>query len=125
MTGCPDALACAVACWLGELSQHPMCPHSVHLLRCSHQPPASRHSTQPVPLGGTSGSKALVIFGPPATFPVTVGEKPMAVMRDVGRWALDTAARSATRLPPCPQESPAGAISASGSLPYPSGSAVG
>lgn|SRR4051794_29685480 len=28
-----------------------MCPHSTHLRRCSHHPPAAEHSRQPVPVG--------------------------------------------------------------------------
>src|ERR1700722_18847090 len=58
MTGGPEAeaCACAVACLLIDWSQHPMWPHCAQRRRWSHQPPASRHSTQPVPLGGTSGS---------------------------------------------------------------------
>src|ERR1700723_1404945 len=52
MIGCPVAAACLDACWLGELSQHPMCPHSAHRRRWSHQPLGdARHSTHPSPLG--------------------------------------------------------------------------
>src|SRR5215469_7859562 len=32
-----------------------MCPHSTHLRRCSHHPPAAEHSTQPAPLGLAAG----------------------------------------------------------------------
>jgi hypothetical protein len=39
---------CFEACWFGELSQQPICPHSAHLRRCSHHPPVARQSTQPV-----------------------------------------------------------------------------
>src|SRR6266567_9586058 len=56
MNGCPVAEACAVACCMGEVSQQPMCPHCAHRRRCTHQPPAASHSTQPSPLGGTDGS---------------------------------------------------------------------
>src|SRR6516165_4190418 len=56
MNGCPVAEACAVACCMGEVSQQPMCPHCAHRRRCTHQPPAASHSTQPSPLGGTEGS---------------------------------------------------------------------
>ena len=38
-----------------------MWPHSAHRRRWNHQPPDSMHSTQPVPLGGTSGSMKFVI----------------------------------------------------------------
>ena len=67
-----------VRCWLGELSQQPTCPQLAHLRRCSHHPGAApaKHSTQPVPLDGTSvlisacisaTSVSLVVFceGPP------------------------------------------------------------
>src|SRR5712692_5389360 len=56
MNGCRVAAACAVACCMGEVSQQPMCPHCAHRRRCTHQPPAASHSTQPSPLGGTEGS---------------------------------------------------------------------
>src|SRR5216683_6811719 len=56
MNGCPVSAACAVACCMGEVSQQPMCPHCAHRRRCTHQPPAASHSTQPSPLGGTEGS---------------------------------------------------------------------
>src|ERR1700723_1871658 len=56
MIGCPVAAACLDACWLGELSQHPMCPHSAHRRRWSHQPLGdARHSTHPSPLGFEAG----------------------------------------------------------------------
>jgi hypothetical protein len=56
MIGCPAVAACLDACWLGELSQHPMCPHSAHRRRCSHQPFVdARHSTHPSPLGFEAG----------------------------------------------------------------------
>src|SRR5580704_10326499 len=56
MIGCPVAAACLDACWLGELSQHPMCPHSAHLRRLNHQPFGdARHSTHPSPLGFEEG----------------------------------------------------------------------
>src|ERR1022692_4986478 len=61
MTGCPEAAACALACWDGEESQQPMCPHRAHLLKWNHQPPASRHSAQPVPLGRTAGSMSVSV----------------------------------------------------------------
>jgi hypothetical protein len=40
------SLAWALACWLGELSQHPTCPHAAQRRRCSHQPGvgSARHS---------------------------------------------------------------------------------
>src|SRR5450755_2390601 len=56
MKGCPDSAACALACCMGEVSQHPMCPHWAHRRRCTHQPPAASHSTHPLPLGGTDVS---------------------------------------------------------------------
>src|SRR5580704_7960277 len=56
MNGCPVAAAWADACWAGEVSQHPMCPHWAHRRRCTHHPWAASHSTHPVPLGGTDGS---------------------------------------------------------------------
>src|SRR6202041_2676762 len=56
MIGCPVAAACLDACWLGELSQHPMCPHSAHRRRWNHQPFGdARHSTHPSPLGFEAG----------------------------------------------------------------------
>src|SRR5579872_914433 len=56
MIGCPVAAACLDACWLGELSQQPICPHSAHRRRCSHQPLGeARHSTHPSPLGFEAG----------------------------------------------------------------------
>src|ERR1700728_4884155 len=56
MTLCCVVLAWAVACWLGEVSQHPMWPHCAQRRRCNHQPLLARHSSQPVPLGGTAGA---------------------------------------------------------------------
>lgn len=56
MIGCPLDWAWAVACWAGEVSQHPMWPHSAQRRRWSHQPDVASHSTQPVPLGGTETS---------------------------------------------------------------------
>ena len=41
-----------------------MWPHSAHRRRWNHQPPDSMHSTQPVPLGGTSGSMNFVMYAP-------------------------------------------------------------
>src|ERR1700722_8365 len=84
MTGGPEAeaCACAVACLLIDWSQHPMWPHCAQRRRWSHHPPASRHSTQPVPLGGTSCSTEFVICAPPATSASTVGERPLAVISD-------------------------------------------
>jgi hypothetical protein len=32
---------------LGELSQHPTCPHSTHIRRCTQVPPLARHSWHP------------------------------------------------------------------------------
>jgi hypothetical protein len=32
-----------------------MCPHSLHLRRCHHHPPAAKHSAQPVPLASAAG----------------------------------------------------------------------
>src|SRR5690349_5909228 len=54
MTGCPVSLLCAVAWRIGELSQQPTWPHSWHIRRCTHHPPAARHSWQPSSLGGLS-----------------------------------------------------------------------
>src|SRR5579871_199378 len=52
MIGCPVAAACFDACWPGELSQHPMCPHAAHRRRWNHQSFGdARHSTHPSPLG--------------------------------------------------------------------------
>src|SRR5260370_24391265 len=73
MNGCPVAVACAVACCMGEVSQQPMCPHWAHRRRCTHQPPAASHSTQPSPLGGTEGlipalSSSLIQCLPLASF---------------------------------------------------------
>ena len=53
--GWPVSAACRVACWLGELSQQPMCPRSAQRRRCNHHPSAARHSRQPVPLGVETG----------------------------------------------------------------------
>src|ERR1700683_2896468 len=85
MIGCPVAAACLDPCWLGELSQHPMCPHSAHRRRCSHQPPDSRHSTQPVPLGGTAESIEFVMFAPPALYLSTLrrSRRSSTALRDV------------------------------------------
>jgi hypothetical protein len=56
MIVCPVSAACLDACWLGELSQQPMCPHSAHRRRWNHQPFAdARHSTHPSPLGFEAG----------------------------------------------------------------------
>ena len=67
ITGWPAAVACPVACWLGDASQHPMWPHCAHRRRLNHQPGPSpaRHSTQPSPDGGTDGSipEVVVIRG--------------------------------------------------------------
>src|SRR5262249_17386884 len=68
--GCPASRQCADACRASESSQHPMCPHAAHRRRCTHHPPAASHSTQPVPLGGTAGSTAVVMD---ASLPGVVG----------------------------------------------------
>jgi hypothetical protein len=65
--GCPVSRQCAVACRASESSQHPMCPHAAQRRRCTHQPPPASHSTQPVPLGGTAGSTAVLMH---ASLPV-------------------------------------------------------
>ncbi len=52
----PVVRAWADACWDGDESQQPMWPHVTQRRRWNHQPSAARHSTQPVPLGGTDGS---------------------------------------------------------------------
>src|SRR5579864_38975 len=52
MIGCLVAAACLDACWLGELSEHPMWPHSAQRRRGTQQPfGVARHSTHTVPLG--------------------------------------------------------------------------
>src|SRR3569833_1694520 len=56
MTGRPESRAWARACWDGEESQQPLCPHWAHRRRCNHQPPGFSHSTQPGPDGGTRGA---------------------------------------------------------------------
>src|SRR6476619_2712046 len=56
MIGWPALAACCRACWLGEESQQPMCPHCAHRRRWNHQPPLSSQSAHPVPLGGADGS---------------------------------------------------------------------
>src|SRR4051794_8367245 len=53
MIGCASVWKCPVACFPGELSQHPMYPHDVHRRKCTHCMPSFRHSTQPLPLGST------------------------------------------------------------------------
>ena len=53
-TGGCSAWKCAVACLLGDWSQHPTCPHCRHRRRCTHLPPMRRQSSQPVLLGVTS-----------------------------------------------------------------------
>ncbi len=70
MSGWPVAAACALACWDGEVSQQPMCPHRAQRRRWNHQPPCSSHSAQPVPLGGTvtsigSAVTCTLLFPPP------------------------------------------------------------
>src|SRR5688572_10625070 len=47
MIGWPVAVACFVACWLGESSQHPTWPHSRQRRRCSQGVPSRRQSSQP------------------------------------------------------------------------------
>jgi hypothetical protein len=59
--GCPVSRQCADACRASESSQHPMCPHAAQRRRCTHQPPIASHSTQPVPLGGTAESTAVLM----------------------------------------------------------------
>src|ERR1700754_4819949 len=61
MIGCPVSRQWAEACRANESSQHPMCPHDAQRRRCTHQPPTASHSTQPVPLGGTAGSTAVLM----------------------------------------------------------------
>src|SRR5579871_410805 len=71
MTLCPVAAACLDACWLGELSQHPMCPHSAHRRRWNHHPLGdARHSTQPSPLGLEAGLIPCVFFFILMSFPL-------------------------------------------------------
>ena len=53
--GWPVLALCFEACWFGELSQQPICPHAAHLRRCSHHPPVAKQSTQPVPVGFAVG----------------------------------------------------------------------
>src|SRR5215472_4953987 len=46
---------CLVACFPGELSQHPTCPHSWHTRKWTQLCfPMATHSTQPAPEGATS-----------------------------------------------------------------------
>src|SRR3954469_23661323 len=54
MTGCVVAWKCAVACLLGELSQQPTSPQTMHSRRCTHQPPVRWHSEQPSSLDGVT-----------------------------------------------------------------------
>src|SRR5262249_46651970 len=53
MMGCPVFRKCLVACWFGELSQHPTCPHVRQSRRCTHRDPVASHSSQPRALGVT------------------------------------------------------------------------
>ena len=53
--GWPVLALCFEACWFGELSQQPMCPHSAHRRRCSHHPSVAKQSTQPVLVGFAVG----------------------------------------------------------------------
>ena len=76
--GCPDSRQCADACRANESSQHPTCPHAAHRRRCTHQPPAASHSTQPAPLGGTAGSTAALMQ---ASLPVSESATPRPTRR--------------------------------------------
>src|SRR5437899_12713986 len=51
MTGCLLARACLLACWLGELSQHNVTPHSWQVRRCTHCAPIFTHSAHSRRLG--------------------------------------------------------------------------
>jgi hypothetical protein len=67
--GWPVLALCFEACWFGELSQHPIRPHWVHLRRCSHHPPVAKQSTQPVLVGFAAGLiPSLKLHGPPVSF---------------------------------------------------------
>jgi xanthosine utilization system XapX-like protein len=67
--GWPVLALCFEACWFGELSQHPIRPHWVHLRRCSHHPPVAKQSTQPVLVGLAVGLiPSLKLHVPPVSF---------------------------------------------------------
>ena len=51
MIGCPTARWCAVACLLGDESQHPTWPHVMQMRRCTQRSPMRRQSSQPRALG--------------------------------------------------------------------------
>src|SRR5689334_20748550 len=51
--GCRVAWKCFVACLFFDESQHPTCPHSRHIRRCTHRSPIWRHSSHPFVLGFT------------------------------------------------------------------------
>ena len=72
--------ACLLACCDGEESQQPMWPHCAHRRRCTHQPPAASHSTQPVPLRRARPGRCLrsVMTTPPAIGGVAGSRDPEA-----------------------------------------------
>ena len=45
--GWPTSRACRLACRFGEESQQPICPHVMHMRRCTQMLPVFRHSAQP------------------------------------------------------------------------------
>src|ERR1700744_5470882 len=53
MIGCLVLWKCFVACLFGEESQHPTCPHSMHIRKCTHVPPIFKQSSQPLADGFT------------------------------------------------------------------------
>src|SRR5580692_5276483 len=53
MIGCLVLWKCFVACLFGEESQHPTCPHSMHIRRWTHVPPILKQSSQPLADGFT------------------------------------------------------------------------
>src|SRR3954453_5427544 len=54
MIGWPLSCAWAVACLLGDESQHPTLPQLRHILRCSQRLSVLRHSSQPLTRSGSS-----------------------------------------------------------------------
>jgi len=63
--GWPVARKCALACRLGELSQHPTWPQVRHIRRWSHHPAISRHSSHATLLGTASLTWSIWAQGDP------------------------------------------------------------
>src|ERR1051326_1116961 len=54
MIGWLSSRKCALACLLGDESQHPIFPQVMHMRRCTQRLPVFKHSTQPGMISGTS-----------------------------------------------------------------------